>query len=1120
MEYLAKLLRRKLESTAIKARDIAEQAARGALQHLGVGETDAPNHLTENQCAQRRRLRAHGCQLGDQRRPDGHQSIEHLVQETAYEHWHRMLFARFLAESSLLMHPDGVALSLDECEELAPDEGAANGWELAGRYASRMLPQIFRPDSSVLALTLAPEHQRALERLLAGLDPETFQAQDSLGWVYQFWQMKQKEEVNRSEVKIGADELPAVTQLFTEPYMVSFLLDNTLGAWLIATHTDIPPPIQLNYLRLKDDGTPAAEGFKNWPNCLSNFRLLDPSCGSGHFLVAAFHMLVPMRMALEGMDVQFAINAVIQDNLHGLELDQRCIEIAAFSLALSAWRYPKAGGYRTLPDFNLACCGRSIRTKKGDWLDFAQGNHDLENALERLYETYKDAPILGSLINPDRHLKSDLFDEDWNVISPILDRILSSDDIEKSELGVSAKGTAKSSKILTAQYHLVVTNVPYLGRGRQGDRLKFYSEYNYPSAKADLATTFASRCLEFCDKGGCAALVTPQSWLYIGPYRKYRKDMLSNYTWQFIAQLGPRAFETISGEIVNVNLSVITHTPPGNDHKFFGIDASTEKDSETKAITIKTKNIAWCLQSDQITNPDFRISLEQKPDSPLLKKHTNSYKGIATGDINRFIHFFWEINFPSCRWRYLQGSVDTPVFFGGKSQVVLWDNGAGELYNFVSQKLGEGGVGAWLRGGDAWGKKGVAIGQMSGLTCTIYSGELFDENTAVIIPKDTGELLSILSYCESEEYHSAVRAIDSSSLKIPNLTLIKVPFDTQSWSSIASTKYAKGLPKPYSNDPTQWVFHGHPCGLVIWDENAKWTVNGPTNNDGLALQIATSRLLGYKWPSEQDTNMELAEEQRAWLIRNKELNPHVDDDGIVCIPTIRGEKPAAERLLSLLQAAYSDNWSAHKLNQLLAGAGATGKGLDWWLREKFFQQHCKLFHHRPFIWHIWDGLKDGFAALVNYHKLDHKTLETLIYTYLGDWIGLQERAVSDGMDGAGLRLTAAHDLKKRLELILEGETPYDTFVRWKPLEQQPIGWNPNLNDGVRLNIRPFMTAGVLRHNKKPKLNIHWNKDRGKDVESAPWYSLGLEYGGKGGDRINAHHLSLAAKRAAGNSTGG
>ena len=86
----------------------------------------------------------------------------------------------------------------------------------------------------MLALKLAPEHQRALENRLAGLHPETFQASDSLGWVYQFWQTKRKDQVNASEVKIGADELPAVAQLFTEPYMVAFLLDNSLGAWWAA----------------------------------------------------------------------------------------------------------------------------------------------------------------------------------------------------------------------------------------------------------------------------------------------------------------------------------------------------------------------------------------------------------------------------------------------------------------------------------------------------------------------------------------------------------------------------------------------------------------------------------------------------------------------------------------------------------------------------------------------------------------------------------------------------------------------------------------------------------------------------------------------------------------------
>ncbi|MBE0507681.1 MAG: SAM-dependent DNA methyltransferase, partial [Marinospirillum sp.] len=274
-----------------------------------------------------------------------------------------------------------------------------------------------------------------------------------------------------------------------------------------------------------------------------------------------------------------------------------------------------------------------------------------------------------------------------------------------------------------------------------------------------------------------------------------------------------------------------------------------------------------------------------------------------------------------------------------------------------------------------------------------------------------------------------------------------------------------------------------------------------------------ARLLGYRWPAELDPDMELAVEQRAWVERCAELADAVDDDGIVCLPAVRGEKPAAQRLEALLQTAYGQAWTTPLKNRLLEEVG--GKSLDLWLRDQFFEQHCKLFQHRPFIWHVWDGLKDGFSALVNYHQLDKTGLERLIYTYLDDWISQQKKSQDDGAD---IRQAAAENLKKELQAILQGETPYDIFVRWKPLSEQPIGWNPDLNDGVRLNIRPFMLAkdmgkkgaGVLRG----KPNIKWTKDRGNDVESAPWYHLGLEYGGKEGDRINEHHLSLADKHKA------
>lgn len=243
---------------------------------------------------------------------------------------------------------------------------------------------------------------------------------------------------------------------------------------------------------------------------------------------------------------------------------------------------------------------------------------------------------------------------------------------------------------------------------------------------------------------------------------------------------------------------------------------------------------------------------------------------------------------------------------------------------------------------------------------------------------------------------------------------------------------------------------------------------------------------------------------------------------------MRGEAAAADRLLNLLAEAYGPAWSTDTLNRLLKEAGYAGKTLETWLRDGFFAQHCEVFHQRPFIWQIWDGLRDGFSILVNYHRLDRKNLETLLYTYLGDWIVRQKRDEAAEVDGAQERLAAAVALQKRLELILEGQSPYDIFVRWKPLQQQPIGWEPDLNDGVRLNIRPFLSvpdvktkgAGVLRG--KPK--IKWEKDRGKEPERPkddfPWF-----WGWDGsedfrggpdftGERFNDCHYTIRAKTAA------
>ena len=189
---LTKEQRKHLADITQAARDLAEEAARAALENLAVHEGKYRAHMDEAKRGLRNRLRARGRALGDRLdKQSNAQGIDELAEAAAYEHWHRLLFTRFLAENGLLHTDDAygnVPVTLSECEELAAELGAEDGFDLACRFAARTLPGVFRADDPVLELKLAPNHAVGLRRLLDQLPPETFRADDALGWTYQFWQ--------------------------------------------------------------------------------------------------------------------------------------------------------------------------------------------------------------------------------------------------------------------------------------------------------------------------------------------------------------------------------------------------------------------------------------------------------------------------------------------------------------------------------------------------------------------------------------------------------------------------------------------------------------------------------------------------------------------------------------------------------------------------------------------------------------------------------------------------------------------------------------------------------------------------------------------------------------------
>jgi hypothetical protein len=406
---------------------------------------------------------------------------------------------------------------------------------------------------------------------------------------------------------------------------------------------------------------------------------------------------------------------------------------------------------------------------------------------------------------------------------------------------------------------------------------------------------------------------------------------------------------------------------------------------------------------------------------------------------------------------------------------------------------------------------------MGHLPVSIYTGELLDQACAVIMPKAAVDFPAIWTFCSSKEFSRAVRKIDQK-LNVTNSTLVKVPFDLDTWRRLAAEAGVTGLPTARVSDQRNWLFDGQPAA------------------SSLPLSTGLLRLVGYTYPRQDGSSF-----IGFPAIDGDELGLHPDSEGIVCLAALQGKSPAEQRLIALLAEAFGAEWSAGRLAGLLAEAGFAGKTLDDWLRDGFFEQHCALFHQRPFVWHIWDGRRDGFHALVNYHRLaapdgaGKRTLEKLIYSYLGDWITLQRNQQRAGQEGADARLAHAEHLRAELERILEGEPPYDIFVRWKPLAAQPIGWNPDINDGVRLNIRPFMTARTLANRSRaacilrttPK--IKWDKDRGKEPKRAkedyPWFwtwppedpAATTDFSGGAsfdGNRWNNLHYTCALKQAA------
>jgi hypothetical protein len=649
-------------------------------------------------------------------------------------------------------------------------------------------------------------------------------------------------------------------------------------------------------------------------------------------------------------------------------------------------------------------------------------------ALGAIHDLFRQAPLLGSLIEPTG---GDLIDpvriaRVEAMLEPVIERARAAEP-ERAEGAIAARGMADAAALLHRRFSLAITNPPFLGQGEFSNELMSYTTRRHKNSKADLSTVMLERMTSFVHNGGTAAAVTKQEWCFLPTFYKFRQQKLERSSFRFFVFLGEEAWEAFGNRGPKATLLSLDNLSPTLITEHFVIDTTSIPDRNDKARALSSTALNFIKQCDQYKNPKGRISSGEQLRGTPLSDYAFCYNGIVTGDADRFIRKFWEVNTYGNYWIFQQTATEDARIFSGMDRMLRWDN---EFHAFIKERLDEN-PGAWLRGTDAWGKLGIVVSGMRYLNRGMYTGSAFDNNCSILIAKEPENTAALWSFCTTPGYVDLIKLLNPK-VSVTDNTFVQVPFDLAHWQEVAAEKYPNGLPEPYSDEPTQWLFHGHPAKV----------------ESGKVLHVALARLAGYRWPAETDPDMRLSLEARAWIAKAAIL-PAADAESLLCLPPVAGERALVDGLRTYLAAAFGAEWSHALERRLVAEADevldkrpARDGSLEAWLRERAFRQHCALFHQRPFLWHIWDGQADGFAAFLHYHRLTRANLEKLTFSLLGDWIARVRDA------GDSRRLEAALILQEKLQAILKGESPLDIFVRWKPLSAQPIGWNPGLDDGV------------------------------------------------------------------------
>lgn len=532
---------------------------------------------------------------------------------------------------------------------------------------------------------------------------EDYRSSELIGWLYQFYIAEKKDEVFAAKGKFTASEIPAATQIFTPNWIVKYMVQNTVGR-IYLDNNPYETEVAQDWKYLVNPSKPTPDDRSLRYDDLTDLRLADLACGSGHILGEMFDMLYTLYIN-EGYSRREAIEHIFRRNLTGIDIDTRAKQLAQFALLLKACQ-------RDASFADCHCMPRVLDMPQPypdkEHLTRALADYIMTDNGEAIAELTDAVCLMDEADNLGSIMKFGLSERTRNILA------VRTEEYEQQTMpGESVSGLLPYMRIilaLTEWYHALVMNPPYMGGGNMNVVLSNYVKKNYEAGKADLFSVFMQVAEERLAKNGKYGMINMQSWMFLSSFEKLRTHLLETLQIDSMLHLGPRTFDELSGEVVQNTAFVVTkHTPYTTGTYFRLVDGKNCGDKERMFLAGEN---GYPHASQQ--------NFEKIPGCPIgywvsekaLKVFTsNTYindvatprQGMATSDVNRFIRLWYEvanikIGFgkksrtealqSECKWFPHNKGGGIRKWYGNNIFVVNWENDGREILELASKLYG------------------------------------------------------------------------------------------------------------------------------------------------------------------------------------------------------------------------------------------------------------------------------------------------------------------------------------------------------------------------------------------------------------------------------------------------